>query len=361
MVALDASAVRLNGCTLAPGAEWAAYADFAAEIELSTTALPAGKVEAWGAAQIPSATTEPWSFQTWTEKLSERTFDLDTRERVAARLAGRCPRTGLSDEDSARLQALLPAWGELGTTTPSTLIRCAMTTTLGHAVVALASVPGGCIVVLSDRSVIRLAEDGSVVWKTRAPKSIASLVVGAGWVIAATVENATRTLAAYDLEKGTHAGSLSYTGALAAMSFGPPLRLVLWEDTGHPTDRSTLVQTWNPGDPPAASEVVDHAGVLPNVALDWVQGRVTWPTGGAVRSGSDHWIVDGDGHYKATALTGFGATVLAGSDRLRAFRAGTQLALVDLHQVTALAGGNCVWAGTATGEIARLEITPTER
>lgn len=343
LLAQDAAVLRVDRCNLPPTATWAVWADVAARVELRETPLPQGAVDAYGAATVTGATSTPWDLATWKERLGERTWAASIRQRIAQAITAK-------DPEAAR-QLALPQWAELGVWTPPITLTPVSTTTLGHPVTALAVWEDGCVVALADNTVARLGPDGAVVWRARGALRTFALVAAPDAVLAVGTASV-RALAAGD---GATLGDLITYEAPTALALGPPISLVLWDDSGHPTDRCARLQRWTPGEAtPAHAEVVGHAGELPDLPYAWVAASARWPGGVATRSG-DTWI-SGGSYHKGAAITGLGDLLIVGSDQLRAYRDAALVAIAPLGPVTALAAGARVWAGTAAGLVVQLAV-----
>ncbi len=342
LLAQDAAVLRLDRCALPPSATWAVWADVAARVELRETPLPEGTADAFGAATVTGVTTAPWDLATWKQRLGERTWGARTRSLIAEAIHAADP--------AAAGQMALSQWAELGVWTPPITLNQVSTTPLSHKVTALAVCEDGCFVALADNTVARLGPDGAVVWRARGALRTFALVAAQDTVLAVGAASV-RALAAGD---GATLGDLPTSDATAALALGPPISLVLWDSSGHPTDRCARLQRWTPGEATPAPEVVGHAGELPDLPYAWVAASARWPGGVATRSG-DTWI-SGGSYHKGAAITGLGDLLFVGSDQLRAYRDAALVAIEPLGPVTALAAGARVWAGTAAGLVVQLAV-----
>lgn len=342
LLAQDAAVLRVDRCNLPPTATWAVWADVAARVELRESPLPQGTVDACGAATVSGVVSTPWDLATWKQRLGERTWAASTRQRIAQAITA-------ADPEAAR-QLALPQWAELGVWTPPITLRQVSATPLGHPVTALAVWEDGCFVALADNTVARLGPDGAVVWRARGAPRTSALVAAQDTVLAVGAASV-RSLAAGD---GATMGDLPTSEPTAALALGPPISLVLWDSSGHPTDRCARLQRWTPGEATPAPEVVGHAGELPDLPYAWVAASARWPGGVATRSG-DTWISGGSDH-KGAAITGLGDLLFVGRDQLRAYRDAALVAVEPLGPVTALAAGARVWAGTAAGLVVQLAV-----
>lgn len=343
LLAQDAAVLRLDRCNLPPTATWAVWADVAARVELRETPLPQGTVDACGAAAVTGVTPTPWDLATWRQRLGERTWAASIRQRISQAITA-------ADPEVAR-QLALPQWAELGVWTPPITLTQVSATPLGHKVTALAAWEDGCFVALADNTVARLGPDGAVVWRARGALRTFALVAAPDAVLAVGTASV-RALAAVG---GATLGDLPTSDATAALALGPPISLVLWDSSGHPTDRCARLQRWTPGEAtPPHAEVVGHAGELPDLPYAWVAASARWPGGAATRSG-DTWI-SGGSYHQGAAITGLGDLLFVGSDQLRAHRGAELVAMAPIGPVTALAAGARVWAGTAAGLVVQLAV-----
>jgi hypothetical protein len=359
--AMDAGRAKLDGCTLRGAPTWALFADAVAEVVLEATSLPAGRVELRGAARAEGAPAEAWDLVRWTEELAARgpNIDAPARSEVARRieLVAKSGRLALDPGALVSLCSLLPQWGEVGLAAPPAMLRTLGRTALGAAVIDLFAIPGACLAILADRSLLLVTREMQVVWRTRLAH-VGQRVFASGPYLGvlACADPWNHGLSVHRVADGAQLGTLPVSGLLSAVKLGSTTVVFSDEATGHPTDRCSLRLEWPLGAAPAQATMVGHAGTAPAGENDWVSGEVRWPGGSATRASGGVFAIQGGSPRTANAITGRGSLVLLATDLLRLYDDNRLLAVLGERDVAALAADDLAWAGTRTGELVCLEI-----